>query len=533
MRRLLFLLLLFAVPVFAQSPCDGRITDKLAHPMDPAGVSKPAPGECYTDPAFGTKVCRISAADPAEGPNAVIKTNYNTTRGWNADGSRLYSWHRGGRIYEIYEGDEPYAHVQTLTLGGSATTGNPTDIEHVLWDPIDPNVLYYPSNYSWSGGSVPKLYKVTLDPSGGPETQELLRDFSVTEPGCAHSAALSLGHVHDMSISANRMIGLSCGSDAAMIGFLYSIAEDQVYGVRTGGLGGTPVALQSGTGAYFQSTGQVVDVNFNHVRTIPFVNPFEHQSLGLAGGIGSKDSLNRVNFDEPQNGSLVSYDLATGISTVIVGVANGWGYPPSGTHPTLAAQNGSGWVAVSSSGSLPIGQAVLHGELYLGNILTGEVCRIAHTRTHAKLGVWGYWGEAHPQISADGYRVLFGSDWLGSETIDTYVVDLRGSDLPPPSGPTYEALVSWEDNSDNEDGFRIERASTTAGPFVPVGAVSANMTAFVNAPIAEGETWCYRPIAYNGGGDASPPPLAACDTAEPTDQPPTPATGVSVVITER
>lgn len=531
MRRLLFLLLLFAVPVFAQSPCDGRITDKLAHPMDPAGVSKPAPGECYTDPAFGTKVCRISAADPAEGPNAVIKTNYNTTRGWNADGSRLYTWHRGGRIYEIYEGDEPYTHVQTLRLVGSATTGNPTDIEHVLWDPIDPNVLYYPSNYSWSGGSVPKLYKVTLDPAGGPEAVTLVRDFSVTEPNCSHSASLSLGHVHDMSISANKMIGLSCGSDAAMIGFLYSITEDKVYGVRTGGLGGTPVALQSGTGAYFQATGQVVDVDFNHVRTIPFVNPFEHQSLGLAAG---NDSLNRVNFDEPQNGSLVSYDLGTGASTVIVGMANGWGYPPGGTHPSTAAQNGSGWVALSSTGTLPIGQSPLHGELYLGNILTGEVCRVAHMRTHAKLGVWGYWGEAHPQISADGYRILFGSDWLGSETIDTYVVDLRGDDPPPePPGSTYIATVSWVDNSDNETGFQIERAATTAGPFSVRGAVSTNVTTFVDQPIQENETWCWRPIAYNGSGNATPPPLAACATADSPVQPPDPASGVAVVITEQ
>jgi hypothetical protein len=425
-RLFLIAAFLCGSPVFAQSPCDGRITDKLPHPMDPDGVQKPAPGKSYVDPVFGTTITRITATDPSEGDHAIIKTNYNSTRAWNADGSLLFLWHRAGaRTYEIYEGNAPYGHVYTLVLSGSATGGVPTDIEHLLWDPVDPLVLYYPSNYRYSGSPAPRLYKVTLALPDEPPLQEIVRGFELPPTNCPPENALSLGHVHDMAISANKMIGLSCGNSANRIQFLYSIAGDQVYGVRRSGTPSTdeaPVAFQSGTGAYFQSTGEVADNNLNPIRTLDLGYYLEHQALGLAGG---RDTLNRVNFDPPPGvGSLVSIDLLTGVSAVIVGPANGWPYPPSGVHPSLTAANGSGWLAVSHTGT-GTGQSELDNEIILGNIISGEVCRIAHSRTHAKAGVWGYWGEAHPQVSADGYRILFTSDWRGGDSVDTYLVDLR------------------------------------------------------------------------------------------------------------
>jgi hypothetical protein len=45
-------------------------------------------------------------------------------------------------------------------------------------------------------------------------------------------------------------------------------------------------------------------------------------------------------------------------------------------------------------------------------------------------GPWGYWAETHCCISPSGTRILFGSDWGGSDTVDTYVVDLR-TERPP------------------------------------------------------------------------------------------------------
>ena len=50
--------------IVVRPPCEGRITDTGPHPMTP--VSKPAKGETYVDPAFGTYITRVTAADPQE-----------------------------------------------------------------------------------------------------------------------------------------------------------------------------------------------------------------------------------------------------------------------------------------------------------------------------------------------------------------------------------------------------------------------------------------------------------------------------------
>ncbi len=75
------------------------------------------------------------------------------------------------------------------------------------------------------------------------------------------------------------------------------------------------------------------------------------------------------------------------------------------------------------------GQDVLDNELLLADTNTGEVCRIAHHRSHGGNGPQGYWAEPHASISPSGTRVLFGSDWGGGETVDTYVIELPAYEL--------------------------------------------------------------------------------------------------------
>jgi hypothetical protein len=529
MRKMLLAVLLFAVPAFAQSPCDGRITDQLAHPMDAGAVTKPLPGECYTDPVFGTRICRITNADPVEGISAVIKTTYNTFKPWNADGSLILLWHRGaGRIYELYQGDEPYGHVMTLPLAGGPNSGLPTDIEQIIWDQFDPNVLYYPSGYQYSTDPVPRLWKITIDPAAGTYTQVIYRSFETAPTNCPPTNPLSLGHGHDSALT-NQMVGLSCGNVNSRLQFLYSISEDTVYGIQQSATPDShraPLPFRRGDGAFVAPVEQAVDNYFNVTFQHNFLATFEHQAMDYAGG---KNVLNRVNFDQPpQLGSLVSIDMATGIDTVVIGPATGWVYPPSSTHVSLGSKDGAGWVAISSVGT-SYGQTVLDNELYLGNTVTGEVCRIAHNRTWARArGTWGYWGEPHPQISEDGYRVLFTSDWMGSTTVDTYVVDLRNG-TPPPPRPTYAATLTWVDNADNEDGFRIERAPSEVDAFVTIGSVAADVTTYVDEPITEGARWCWRLVAFNSGGE-SQPSAPACATASAPVLPPVSPSGVEVAV---
>lgn len=64
--------------------------------------------------------------------------------------------------------------------------------------------------------------------------------------------------------------------------------------------------------------------------------------------------------------------------------------------------------------------------------------------------------------------------------------------------------VSWTDNSDNEDSFRIER-SIAGAPYEQVGTVSMDTTTFDDTASTAGVQYCFRVIAVNGIGEAASP----------------------------
>jgi hypothetical protein len=340
----------------------------------------------------------------------VIKPAYGTIQAWNADESRILLWHRE-KGHELYDGTT-YAFLKSLELV------SPTDIEQVLWDPVDPDVLYYPSNYN----AQPHLmrYRVSSD------TSEILHRFADCPAG-DWGRTLSLGN-DPMYLSwgpGSKVIGLSCGERK----FLYDIAGSTVLGSATilGRI--APQPGPSGQLAYFY--GQVYDASLRSLRPLLLANPAEHASLGRSA-VSGHDLYNAVVFDPPAGGSegsdvgtLVSFDMVTGQSRVIIGFATGFPYPPSGTHISAIAHRRPGWVAVSVVGD-PRGQRLLDNELLLANVDTGTVCRVGHHRSWAGEGRWGYWGEPHVVISPTGTRLLFGSDWGNGPTVDTYVVELPG-----------------------------------------------------------------------------------------------------------
>jgi len=57
------------------------------------------------------------------------------------------------------------------------------------------------------------------------------------------------------------------------------------------------------------------------------------------------------------------------------------------------------------------------------------------------------------------------------------------------------AYLAWKDNSNNEQGFHIERAPAAPGPFTVAGTVGAGITSW-SERIARG-TYFYRVQAYN------------------------------------
>ena len=65
-----------------------------------------------------------------------------------------------------------------------------------------------------------------------------------------------------------------------------------------------------------------------------------------------------------------------------------------------------------------------------------------------------------------------------------------------------QLLLSWTDNSTNEDGFKIERGPATAGPFTQIGTTLSNTASYTDSGLADATTFCYRVRAYNTAGDS-------------------------------
>jgi uncharacterized repeat protein (TIGR01451 family) len=60
--------------------------------------------------------------------------------------------------------------------------------------------------------------------------------------------------------------------------------------------------------------------------------------------------------------------------------------------------------------------------------------------------------------------------------------------------------LTWTDNSDNEDGFKIERSLDGSSGWVLVGTVMTDVTTYVDTGLVPGTTYYYRVFAYNADG---------------------------------
>ncbi len=89
-------------------------------------------------------------------------------------------------------------------------------------------------------------------------------------------------------------------------------------------------------------------------------------------------------------------------------------------------------------------------------------------------------------------------------------VTVGGGQVPlnPPSGLTATAVSSsqialrWNDNSDNESGFKVERG-TDGISFVQIAAAGAGQSAYADAGLCANTRYYYRVRAYNEEGDSA------------------------------
>ena len=75
-----------------------------------------------------------------------------------------------------------------------------------------------------------------------------------------------------------------------------------------------------------------------------------------------------------------------------------------------------------------------------------------------------------------------------------------------------QAWLSWQDNSNNETGFAVERGPSMSGPWSQVRAVPQNITNALDCTLAGGTTYYYRVSATNSFGVSLPSNVANLST---------------------
>ena len=63
-----------------------------------------------------------------------------------------------------------------------------------------------------------------------------------------------------------------------------------------------------------------------------------------------------------------------------------------------------------------------------------------------------------------------------------------------------QLTLSWTDNANNEDGFRVERKTGAGGSYASIATLSANTVSYVDSNLPAATTFCYRVNAYNPAG---------------------------------
>ncbi len=169
-----------------------------------------------------------------------------------------------------------------------------------------------------------------------------------------------------------------------------------------------------------------------------------------------------------------------------------------------AAHQGAVYV-VAGSGSITSGGALNHPAMYLSLNVLGSVVL---------------------DVNGNQADVKFLDDF---GNVRDYFTLIKGvGSLNPPAAPENLAAAStgtstidltWEDHSNNESGFKIERKTGALGVYEEIAVVDSNVTSYSDTALRAGTTYYYRVRAHNEDGDSGFSNEANATTSSPSSGP--------------
>ncbi|MBN1673980.1 MAG: lamin tail domain-containing protein [Kiritimatiellae bacterium] len=197
--------------------------------------------------------------------------------------------------------------------------------------------------------------------------------------------------------------------------------------------------------------------------------------------------------------------------------------PGNVTNLTLYAKYDDGFVAYLN------GQ-----ELTRGSMPTGTIGYETAATSHTASGYETFNLSSQADKLVQGLNVLAVEVHQSGPTSSDLFMDIElthaASVGNPPAAPANLAAtaasqtrvnLTWQDMSDNETGFKIDRRQSGLSAWVRVGEPAANQTSYSDTGLPAGTEFYYKVKAYNADGNSPYSAVAAATTYEGPPAPPT------------
>jgi len=94
-------------------------------------------------------------------------------------------------------------------------------------------------------------------------------------------------------------------------------------------------------------------------------------------------------------------------------------------------------------------------------------------------------------------RAIYSDNSTAEQTV---TVTISNGTTPEPVATPAQLTLTWQDNSNNEDNFGIERKTGTTGTYSQITLAAADIISYVDTSVTRGVNYCYRVRAVNSAG---------------------------------
>jgi hypothetical protein len=222
---------------------------------------------------------------------------------------------------------------------------------------------------------------------------------------------------------------------------------------------------------------------------------------------------------------------------------SGWSIYQQGSFSPAADHRWMGSIAMNGNGDIGLGYSISSTGIYpsiratgrldgdtLGQMTQGEITIQDGSgyQTHSS-GRWGDYSSLNVDpvddctfwYTQEYYAAASSAAW--KTRIGSFKLRDCGAPPPAPTAPSNlqanavsssQINLTWADNSNNEDGFKVKRCSGSGcTPTTVIATLGANTTSYNNTGLSASTSYSYVVVAFNSGGDSG-----ASNTASATTQ---------------